>query len=448
MYVSSLVVPGLLLLVLAVAYRPRILSRDSHRQLDLWLLVAIGAAVLQILPLPRVLLDIVSPAASRVVAALALKPSQGALPSSIDATDSATALALFGGMVLVFLTARQIFENGGVRTFTRGLAIVGLVLAGIAIAQEATGGGRMYWRWTPTFERTHPFGPFVNRNHFGTWAIVATALCVGYLAAHLATRQSGSPGRSWRSRLVTAMDGRAALLLAATSLMMVGIVLSLSRSSLIGVAATLVVGVWLSRYRATDSGAGSRLAIVAGVLVLLTGLLIIIRVPPAQVMHRVSDAPVALEDRLTIWRETVPIIREFWLTGTGVGTYQTAMAVFQQSDKGLIYNQAHNHYLQVLAEGGLLVGIPVAVALWIFGRESARALARDRSGIFWLRVGAASGLAGVAVQSVLETGLLTPANGVLAAIAAAVVLHTPRRAPGAEVVAALQSRVRGTTGKC
>jgi O-antigen ligase len=407
-------------------------------------LVAIGAAVLQILPLPRALLDIVSPSASRVVAALALKPPDGALPLSIDATDSATALALFGGMVLVFFTARQIFENGGVRTFTRGLAIIGLVLAGIAIAQEATGGGRMYWRWTPTFERTHPFGPFVNRNHFGTWAIVATALCLGYLAAHLSARQSGTPGDSWRTRLVTAMDGRAALLLAAASLMIVAVVLSLSRSSMIGLPASLVVGMWLSRHRAE----WRRLAIIAAALVVVTGTLIILRVPPAQVMDRVTGVAVALEDRLTIWRETVPIIREFWLTGTGVGTYQTAMAVFQQSDPGLIYNQAHNHYLQVAAEGGLLVGIPVAILLWMFARETARALARDRSGIFWLRVGAASGLAGVAAQSVLETGLLTPANGVLVAIAAAVVLHAPRRAPGSEVVAASQSRVRGTTGKC
>lgn len=413
------------------------------------MLLALGAAALQLLPLPRALLNIVSPSASTVAARLALTDPVGALPLSIAVGDTVTAIALFGGMVLVFLTARQIFEAGGVRTMVRGVAIAGLVLASIAIAQEATGGGRMYWRWMPTFERTHPFGPFVNRNHFGSWAIVATALCVGYLAAHLAARQSGTPRTSWRNRLVTAMDGRAALLLAAASSMMVGVVLSLSRSSMIGMAATVVVGMWLSRHRAAAaSGAGSRIAIVTGVLVLLTGMLIIIRVPPAQVMDRVSDVPVALEDRLTIWRETVPVIREFWLTGTGVGTYQTAMAVFQRSDPGLIYNQAHNHYLQVVAEGGLLVGIPVVIVLWMFAREIARALRRDRSGIFWLRGGAASGLAGVAAQSVLETGLLTPTNGVLVAIAAAIALHTPRRAPGSEVVAPSQNRMRGTTGKC
>jgi hypothetical protein len=42
--------------------------------------------------------------------------------------------------------------------------------------------------------------------------------------------------------------------------------------------------------------------------------------------------------------ETPPIIRDFPLTGTGAGTFPTAMLVYQQSDRRLFFNQAHNHY--------------------------------------------------------------------------------------------------------
>ena len=49
--------------------------------------------------------------------------------------------------------------------------------------------------------------------------------------------------------------------------------------------------------------------------------------------------------------ETLPIIRDFPLTGTGAGTFPTAMLVYQQSDRRLFFNQAHNHYLQFAAEG-------------------------------------------------------------------------------------------------
>jgi hypothetical protein len=45
--------------------------------------------------------------------------------------------------------------------------------------------------------------------------------------------------------------------------------------------------------------------------------------------------------------------------------------------------------------------------------------------MYWVRGGAFCGLCGVAAQSFWETGLTMPANAALAAIAAAIVLHTP-----------------------
>ena len=425
-YPSTLAVPALLVLGLVVAYRPR-LRQAPHTALDTSLLVALVAAVLQTIPLPRTVLAFLSPEAARVAAAFSLRDPVGPLPLTIDLTDSAAAVALFGGALAAFFTAREIFAAGGVRTIARGTAVVGLLLAGVAIAQDATGGGLMYWRWRPTFERTYPFGPFVNRNHFGTWAIMAIPLAIGYLTAHATAHRHTAPVSSWRTRLIGALDGRAALLLASAALMIVAVVLSLSRSALVGLAAALLTGGWLAHRRAADDGSSRRPALIVVGVAMLAGTLIIIRVPPTQIMDRVSGVPVGLEDRASIWRETMPVIRDFWLVGTGTGTFQDVMAVYQRSDRGLIYNQAHNHYLQVAAEGGLLVGIPVAMALFGLGRDTARAIARDASGMFWLRAGAAAGLAGVAVQSVFETGLLTPANGLLAGIVAAVALHVPGR---------------------
>src|SRR5207247_1232037 len=33
--------------------------------------------------------------------------------------------------------------------------------------------------------------------------------------------------------------------------------------------------------------------------------------------------------RLAIWRATIPIIKDFWLTGTGAGAYERAMMIYQ-----------------------------------------------------------------------------------------------------------------------
>jgi hypothetical protein len=99
------------------------------------------------------------------------------------------------------------------------------------------------------------------------------------------------------------------------------------------------------------------------------------------------------------------------------------MLVYQRTPSLFRINSAHNHYLQVAAEGGLLIGIPVVVALALFVRASRDALLRDDSGMYFLRAGALSGLFGVAVQSIWEVGLTTPANAVLAALAAAIAVH-------------------------
>ena len=54
-------------------------------------------------------------------------------------------------------------------------------------------------------------------------------------------------------------------------------------------------------------------------------------------------------------------------------------------------------------------------------------LRTDRSAIFWIRAGAIAGIVAAAVQSVWDTALRTPANGVLFAVVAAIALHDPRK---------------------
>ena len=47
----------------------------------------------------------------------------------------------------------------------------------------------------------------------------------------------------------------------------------------------------------------------------------------------------------------------------------------------------------------------------------------------WIRTGAAAGIVGVAVQSIWETGLRLPANGLLFAALCAIVVHEERSRP-------------------
>jgi O-Antigen ligase len=484
LYPSLLAVPLVVLALLTLVYRPWQHGRPSMPALDLWLWITLAAIGAQLVPLPKELIDLVSPAARPASEQLHLVVPD-ALPVSIDTTRTVNALAATAAGILVFLIARRVFESGGVRIVARGVALLGMLLATIALAQDATAGGLMYWRWKSLDEGPDPFGPFVNRNHFATWAVLAIPICVGYLAAHAAAHTHRSRENiPLRRRLATFFDGRAMALTAAAGLLCVALVMTLSRSGLFGLAAASVTGLVLrlrheARLRSLDAegelrrgkpgvrsldaegelrrgkpgvrsldaegelrrgepgvrsldgqdelsrGRRSRgsatwwLAGGAAVALALT----LAELSPAAFAARLSTFRVSAGGRFAIWHDTLPILRDFWLTGTGAGTYLTSMLVYQRSSPGWLFNQAHNHYLQVAAEGGLLVGVPVLIALLCLAREAWASVAGDKSGMYWIRAGALCGLAGVAAQSVWETGLTMPANAALAALAAAIVVH-------------------------
>lgn len=419
MYVSSLVGPALLILALTVAYAPFVVSRA----LGCCLAALVAALVVQLIPLPTALVAGVSPAALAVAQHIRLSPLGQTIPLSIDVTAGVWALGVATGTVLMLLVSRTMFERGGVRFVIRGIAATGLALAAIALAQDATAHGLMYWHWKPIEEGAPPFGPFVDRNHFATWIVLAVPLCAGYLIAHVtAHSRAQRAGAGWRRALVDVLDGRAMWLAMSLCLMLVALVASLSRSGLVAIAVALMTMSAASAARRGAAAAGRWVTLALALACVAAA----IRVDPGTIVQRLNSAGGAAAGRVAIWHETLPVVRDFWVTGAGAGTFETAMLAYQRAPAPFRINAAHNHYLQVAAEGGLLVGIPVLAAIVLFARAAMQSLRQDHSGTYWIKAGALSGLAGVAVQSVWETGLTTPANGLLAAVAAAIALHRAR----------------------
>ena len=107
------------------------------------------------------------------------------------------------------------------------------------------------------------------------------------------------------------------------------------------------------------------------------------------------------------------------------------MLVYQTADLYQHYEEAHNDYLQVAAEGGLLVGLPallliVAAACQVWRRFRERA---DTVTTFWLRAGAVAGLLTIALQEATEFSLQMPGNAALFCVLAAIAVHRPGARP-------------------
>jgi O-antigen ligase len=403
----------------ALAVRARVGGALDWTILACWAVVAV-----QTLPLPRQIVDAASPHAGKVRQALTIvdAPSSSLLPFSIDPSSSLWALAVSAGAIAIFCIARAEFARGGVRMITRLIAGLGCAVSMLAIAQAATAGRKIYWRFPTEFEGPLPFGPFVNRNHFATWVIMALPLCIGYLAARGGGRKPAAHVAA-RTRAARAIDSRSAWLIAAGVIMMIALLLSLSRSGAVAAGLSAVVTAVLVRQELI--GGRRRTALTAIAIVVLLGLA---WADIPAIRDRIAGAPTAVANRIVIWRETVPVLRDFWLMGTGSGTYQRAMYVYQHSERTVFFNQAHNHYLQVAAEGGILLAGALAIALVTFVRTARRRISEDATGLVWIRLGAACGLGAVALQSVWETGLTMPANAALAAVLAAIVVHEKTKA--------------------
>jgi len=411
-------------ILFAFVVRPASARVGATRALDL-LLLAIGAfCVVQAVPLPAALVHAVSPHSGTVRQSLALVPSSSVwMPLSIDESATWWAAAITVGVIALFVAARSVVAQGGLRYTVRGIAAVGLGFSAIAIAQSATAGRLIYWRFPTEYEGPLPFGPFVNRNHFATWVIMAAPLCVGYIMTRTANPQASSPFISARARLARMADGRLAWLAIAAVAMISALVVSMSRSGIFSLAAAAGICALVLRNRPFRGPKWWAIAI----LILAAGFAFA-RVDIPGLADRFAQSGSAVEDRIRIWSDTLRLVRDFWLTGSGVGSYRTAMLYYQRADRVVQFNQAHNHYLQAAAEGGVvLLGLAIA-ALGALARATRAQLSADRSGGYWIRAGAACGLIAVALQSLWETGLVMPANAALAAVVAAIA--TCERPPG------------------
>jgi O-antigen ligase len=136
---------------------------------------------------------------------------------------------------------------------------------------------------------------------------------------------------------------------------------------------------------------------------------------------------VSLASRLKTWSDAVRIARDFPLFGTGLNTFDTAM-VFYQSQPGGHWDAAHNDYVQLLADGGLLLCLPILVGVIALVREIARRLREERDDpeAYWLRAGAVLGLVAIGFQECLDFSLQLPGNAAMCAFLVAMAVRPTR----------------------
>jgi len=386
--------------------RPRL-----SNAIDLSALAVIAVVALQLIPLPPGLRTALSPESAAFHSAMTLgfDPEQW-LPLTLDPRRTRTMLMLTLCAFALHAATRQTAPTEG-RRIARWIGWIALAVSLLGIgAGTLFPGGRIYGFWTPLEPGASPFGAIINRNHFAAWAIMASVITLGALAAHVARpRERAAP----RRKLAAALhDTRGLWLLLSAAVTVAAIVLTASRSGFAALVAAGLAAIVLMRRRANALTLGA--TAVAAVLCLAAALS---WARPDRLLTRLDSAGSDLGLRQAIWRQSIDIAKSYPIAGVGAGAFPYAMTYYQRGTREVFFNHAHNQYLEIAAEGGGLVLIPLAALLVAIAAATARGLGTDPGSYFWIRVGSAAALAGLAVVCIWESPFRTPATLMLAAVA-------------------------------
>lgn len=406
------------------------------RALDRAIVLLVAAIAIQLLPLPLSIRAALSPHLADIEATIrsdAVVQDTSFQPLSLDPSGTWQALLLVVATALTYRAARIIFATGGIRVLCRALSAFGALAALGAVVQRAVSPTLIYGVWKPTDVAALPFGPVVNRNHFAAWLVMASAVTAGYLVGRLRTRHAYGPSSTRRTLVEFGQSGAvwtALLWIVITATVFV----AQSRSAAVGLVAAFATFARASRRSWAAIAAGAAVLTLVAVALVVTGQ----RTATGLASRMAETLSPAEVNRVVIWRESLPIVRDFWTTGVGAGAYGRAMLTYQQT-RGYAehlgaarhFNQAHNHYLQLMSEGGVLLTVPFVLVAVLLVRLGARRLARDTTEMRAVRVGAIAGLAGIAVQSLWEVPLTMPAAALLAATLAALATYERARSGGA-----------------
>ncbi|HAF12566.1 MAG TPA: hypothetical protein DCK99_02460 [Blastocatellia bacterium] len=337
------------------------------------------------------------------------------LVKSLSFDPYATRLVLIEvAALLIYFAATLVFTDTPkrLRLLVRTITMFGFFLAIFGLTQSFTSPNKVYW--VREMPQSQAFGPFINRHHFAGYMELALAVPLGLLF-------SGSVEKEKRF-----------IYLFAAVLMGVALIITNSRGGIISLGAEILFLVAtlglgsrhkkrasakkIPRIKSAATKAGLALALIVALLggvVLLGGEEALTRV----VGSVNTDDPTT--GRAHFWSVTADIIKTHPIIGTGLGAFAVVYTGYDSRNGLYRLEQAHNDYLQVLSDGGIVgaaIGLFFLVSLFRMGFARRESHDDFRRGV---ATGALAGCFAVLVHSFFDFTLHTPSNALLFLILAA-----------------------------
>jgi O-antigen ligase len=298
--------------------------------------------------------------------------------------------------ILCFLAAQTLRRSAQARTIAVIFVIYGFVVASLALMQGVAPNGKLYWLRQPRMGGWI-YGPYVNHNHYAGLMELLTPIPL-VLAM---TRLAGD-----KERIAA---GIAAAIMTGT------VFLSGSRGGMLAIFVEfMVLAAVLVRRRKTIRvavGLAAFAVVLIAMLVWLGGKELTNRVGTIS-----TEARTELSGgiRLSIDRDSIRMFRAKPVLGWGLGAFPVVYPQFRSFYTNFFVNEAHNDYLQLLAETGLLGFVTMIWFQIVLYRTAFQKIGNWTSEVTGaLSLSCMLGVTGILVHSLFDFNLQIPANAAL-----------------------------------
>lgn len=328
------------------------------------------------------------------------------IPRTISLDPFATQVSALHFLALLFFFSMSLVFIDSAARLRKAVAIIGIfgfAYSFYAILQFVLSPDKIYGIYETQF--AVPFGSFVNRHNFAAYMQMTLSLPAGLLFV-------GAVNKDKKLLYITAI-----------ALMGIALLLSGSRGGLIAFLAEIIFLVMLT----TDSKSRGKLFLKSALAVVMIGAIIAgsIFVGGESSLTRLAETTASQDvttDRAHIWRVTLDVITDNLPFGAGLGAFGVAYTP-SDSKSGLErVEQAHNDYLQVAADAGIigvLIGAVFIFFLFRLGLRAAKVRNTYRRGV---AAGALAGCFAILVHSLFDFVLHTTAISILFLMLAALIV--------------------------
>ena len=327
----------------------------------------------------------------------------GLLPYTVEpyATSQYLLVAL-GCFAVAFCVVHGFRSRDQVSRLVVAIIALGVFEACYGLVQRL---GEFHYIWGDPIGDSFAHGTIPNHNHYALLLNIVISVGVGHLYRRTTVFLRG---QKITLRAILAMPDSPKLIwiLVWLAIMGLGVFASLSRTGIFAMFVCLgfmVTAIWLAE------GKKYAVVLVFSVAIAITGLVLYAGVDAAFERYAELAQPGQIEaGRVSLWRDAWPMIWETPWFGKGLGSFQWTFRAYETELPDIPAVYAHNDYLQILAETGI---VGLSLVIWVFAacwRTACRNLLDPDPMVRGIGLAVIGVLAAAAIQEITDYSLYIP----------------------------------------